>query len=81
MAAGPIEAIESCSPEGGFMTQLWDGRRATVDLLVDVGARNSLNFTVAAIGERGYTRLRSLRDKLRAVSLLRPKRKRLMASR
>lgn len=81
MAAGPIEAIESCSPEGGFMTQLWDGRRTTVDLLVDVGAGKSLNFTVAAIGERGYTRLRSLRDKLRAVSFLRPKRKRLMALR
>jgi len=69
-STSPVEAIESCSPEGGFMTQLWDGRRTTVDLLVDVGARISFNFTMAALGERGYLQLRALRDKLRSVSLM-----------
>ena len=43
-ADGDIEAIESCSPEGGFMNQIWDGRRATVDLLADVGRTKSLGF-------------------------------------
>ena len=65
-AADGIEAIESCSPEGGFMNQLWDGRRATVDLLADVGARKSLGFTAVVVGERGYRRLRGLRNRLRA---------------
>ena len=27
-----IEGIESCSPEGGFMTSVWTGRRRTVEL-------------------------------------------------
>jgi CelD/BcsL family acetyltransferase involved in cellulose biosynthesis len=81
-SAGRIEAIESCSPEGGFMTQLWDGRRTSVDLLADVGPRISLNFTMAAIGERGYLQLRALRNKLRSVSLLpQSKRKAAAASR
>jgi CelD/BcsL family acetyltransferase involved in cellulose biosynthesis len=67
---GGIEAIESCSPEGGFMAQLWDGRRTTIDLLVDVGAKESLNFVMAAIGERGYAQLKGLRNRLRAAAWL-----------
>jgi CelD/BcsL family acetyltransferase involved in cellulose biosynthesis len=63
-----IEAIESCSPDGSFMAQLWAGRRATVDLLVDVGPRRSLGFAMAAIGERGYAQLRRLRNSVRAVA-------------
>ena len=35
--AGGIRQIESCSPETSFMTHLWAGRRATVDMLIDVG--------------------------------------------
>jgi hypothetical protein len=65
LAGDEIEAIESCSPEGGFMTQLWDGRRATVDLLINVAAKNSLRFAVVAAAQRGYLKLRSLRDRLR----------------
>jgi CelD/BcsL family acetyltransferase involved in cellulose biosynthesis len=62
-----IDAIESCSLEAGFMAQLWAGRRATIDLLANVGARRSLTFTVAAIREWGYAELKSLRDRWRAV--------------
>ena len=57
-ADGGIEAIESCSPDGGFMNQIWDGRRATVDLLADVGARKSLGFHAVVASERGYAQLR-----------------------
>ncbi|MGH6771524.1 MAG: GNAT family N-acetyltransferase [Xanthobacteraceae bacterium] len=79
---GGIEAIESCSPEGGFMTQMWDGRRTTIDLLIDVGARQSLNFKMAAVSERSYAMLRNLRNRLRATSWSPlPKRKGLAASR
>lgn len=67
-AADGIEAIESCSPQGGFMNQMWDGRRATVDLIVDLGAGKSLGFTALAMGERGYAQLREIRNKLRATS-------------
>jgi hypothetical protein len=51
------------------MAQLWEGRRATVDALVDVGQRKSLTFTLAALGEHAYARLRTLRDRLRAWSM------------
>jgi hypothetical protein len=62
------DVIESCSPEGSFMAQLWLGRRTTIDLLVDLGAKQSLAFRAVALGERGYTQLRELRDRLRSVS-------------
>jgi hypothetical protein len=65
---GGIEAIESCSPEGGFLEQIWNARRTTVDLLADVGTKESLNFILAALGERGYAQLRGLRNRLRAAS-------------
>jgi CelD/BcsL family acetyltransferase involved in cellulose biosynthesis len=68
LSGGGIEAIEACSPEGGFMSQLWDGRRTTVDLLVDVGPKDSLNFILAALGERGYAQLRGLRNRIRAAA-------------
>ena len=80
-AAHRVEAIESCSPEGSFMAQLWSGRRTTVDLLIDVGARRSLNFALAALAERGYAQLRDLRDRLRAINWLRAKKPGLAASR
>jgi hypothetical protein len=64
-ADGGIEAIESCSPDGGFMNQIWDGRRATVDMLADVGARKSLGFHAVVASERGYAQLRGLRNRLR----------------
>jgi CelD/BcsL family acetyltransferase involved in cellulose biosynthesis len=81
-ATDDVEAIESCSPEGGFMNQLWDGRRATVDLLADVGARRSLGFAAVMVGERGYAQLRGLRNRLRAMNWsAAPKRRGLAASR
>jgi hypothetical protein len=76
-----IESIESCSPEGSFMGQLWSGRRTTVDLLVDVGARRSLNFALAALTERGHAQLREFRKRLRAINWPRPKKPGLAASR
>ena len=74
--------MKSCSPEGSFMSQLWDGRRATVDLLADVGERKSLGFTAVVLGERGHARLREWRNRLRAMSWpTMPKRRGLAASR
>jgi CelD/BcsL family acetyltransferase involved in cellulose biosynthesis len=67
-AEAGIEAIESCSPEGGFMNQIWDGRRTSVDMLADVGARKSLGFRAVVASERGYAQLRGLRNRLRDMS-------------
>jgi CelD/BcsL family acetyltransferase involved in cellulose biosynthesis len=67
-ADGGIEAIESCSPEGGFMNQIWDGRRTSVDLLADVSAKKSLGFRAVVASERGYAQLRGLRNRLRDMS-------------
>jgi hypothetical protein len=67
-ADGGIDAIESCSPEGGFMNQIWDGRRTSVDLLADVSATKSLGFRAVVASERGYAQLRGLRNRLRDMS-------------
>ena len=64
-AGGDIEAIESCSPDGGFMAQMWSGRRSTVDLLVDLGKHKSFAFTVVSLEARGYAELKAARDRLR----------------
>jgi CelD/BcsL family acetyltransferase involved in cellulose biosynthesis len=66
-AGAGIEAIESCSPEGGFMNQLWEGRRATIDLLADVSAKPSLAFHALVAHARGYALLREWRNQLRAM--------------
>jgi CelD/BcsL family acetyltransferase involved in cellulose biosynthesis len=66
--ASGVTQIESCSPAGSFMAQLWTGRRNTVDLLVDVGARKSLSFMSAAAFERGYALARDVRNRLRAAA-------------
>jgi CelD/BcsL family acetyltransferase involved in cellulose biosynthesis len=65
--ASGIETIESCSTDGGFMEQLWTGRRATTDLLVDVGAQKSLTFAMTAFAERAYVAAREARNRLRAL--------------
>jgi hypothetical protein len=76
-----MTAIESCSPEGGFMAQLWTGRRATVDMLVDVGARKSFSFTLAAIGARAHAWLRERVHRWRAIDWpALPKRKSVAAT-
>ena len=79
--ASGIGTIESCSPAGSFMEQLWTGRRATMDMLVDVSARKSWTFRLAASGERIYALARDLRDRARALRWLLPKRKSLAVTR
>ncbi|MGB8397624.1 GNAT family N-acetyltransferase [Bradyrhizobium sp.] len=64
--AGPdIFAINSCAAETSFMAQLWAGRRAMVDLLVDIGPAKSLRYHMEAGRQLGYERLRDVRDRLR----------------
>lgn len=63
-----VDAIESCSPEGSFMEQLWSGRRTTVDLLVELRAKKSLSFNLVAAGEHAFRKLRIARNKLRAIA-------------
>ena len=65
-ASGAITAIESCSPDGGFMATLWSGRRRTVDLLVDLSGRRSLTFALLAMGVRGYASAKAARNRLRS---------------
>ncbi len=60
-----IAAIESCSPEGGFMDRMWDGRRSTVDLLVELAPRKSLTFRAVAAEVRARTALKAMRGRLR----------------
>lgn len=79
--AGGITQIESCSAEGSFMEQLWTGRRMTVDMLVDVGARRSAAFVIAAAAERAYAFAREMRNRLRNLSWPMPKRKNLAVTR
>ena len=79
--ASGVKTIESCSPAGSFMEQLWTGRRATVDMLVDVGARKSINFRLAVLAERAHVFARQTRDRLREVSWPLPKRKSLAVTR
>jgi hypothetical protein len=69
-----VAAIESCSPEGGFMERVWQGRRETIDLLADVGARSPIGYVVAALAESGRAEAKKVRDRLRATTSL-PKRK------
>ena len=40
LGSAEIDAIDSCSPEGGFMGQLWSGHRTAIDLLVSVERRS-----------------------------------------
>ncbi len=63
---GEITAIESCSPDGGFMTRMWAGRRPTIDLLVEFGPRKSLAFLAIAAHARADAWLSAMRRRLRA---------------
>jgi len=66
--SGATESIESCSPEGSFLSQLWLERRSTVELVVQLGSRMSINYTAVAIGARSYKKLREIRNKLRETT-------------
>ena len=79
-AAG-IAQIESCSPEGSFMEQLWTGRRMTVDMLVDVDAQKSAAFMLAVASERAYAWAREARNRLRGLAWPLPRRKNLAVTR
>ncbi|HKG99563.1 MAG TPA: GNAT family N-acetyltransferase [Bradyrhizobium sp.] len=68
LALPGMDAIESCSPEGGFMEQLWDGRRSTIDLLLHVGQNKSFALDILAHRERARLRLRDARNKVRSLS-------------
>lgn len=74
-----IQAIDSCSAETSFMAQLWTGRKAMTDMVVDVGTDRSLVFTMEASRQLGYERLRTARDWLRGMSLI-PAKRRLSTS-
>jgi CelD/BcsL family acetyltransferase involved in cellulose biosynthesis len=65
LAGTEIEAINSCAAESSFMGQLWAGRRAMADMLVDIGPGKSLGYRIEALRLAGYQGLRDLRDRLR----------------
>jgi CelD/BcsL family acetyltransferase involved in cellulose biosynthesis len=67
LSSDAIDAIESCSPEGSFMQQLWSGRRTSVDLLVELRGRKSLSFNVVAAVEQAIRKLRVARNKLQGM--------------
>ncbi len=79
--ADGIAEIESCSPAGSFMENLWTGRRMTVDMLADIGAQRSVSFSLAALAERGYALARAGRDAVRGLAPPLPKRKGLAVTR
>jgi CelD/BcsL family acetyltransferase involved in cellulose biosynthesis len=68
--SGSTESIESCSPDGSFLNQLWQERRFTVEVVVHLGSRKSIDYTAVAIGARSYEKLREIRDKLRETTQL-----------
>lgn len=68
-ATGTIDAIESCSPEGGFMARQWTGRRRTVDLVMDLARRPSVAFAMTALAELARKHLREGWHKVRARPL------------
>jgi CelD/BcsL family acetyltransferase involved in cellulose biosynthesis len=78
--AGPtVMAINSCAAEDSFMAQLWAGRRAMADMLVDIGPGTSPGFRLEAGRRLTYQRLRGWRNWLRGRSWA-PSRKPGMAS-
>jgi hypothetical protein len=60
--------MDSCSAEDGFMAHLWAGRRAVVDVVVNIAPGWSLAYLLEAARLTGYERARDLRDWLRARS-------------
>ena len=61
-AGGDILAINSCAAEASFMAQLWAGRRAMVDMLIDIGPGTTVGFRLEAARLLGYQRLRGWRN-------------------
>jgi hypothetical protein len=72
--AGPdIMAINSCAAEDSFMAQLWAGRRAVADMLVDIGPGTSLDFRLEAARRLAYHEVRGWRNRLRGRSWAAPR--------
>lgn len=69
-ASGTADAIESCSPEGGFMEQMWSGRRRTVDIIADLGPKRSIGFLGFLAWQKGRAELKSLRHDARLLAFL-----------
>ena len=65
LASPGLSAINSCAVEASFMGQLWSGRRAMADVLIDIGGEKSLAYYVEALRLVGYQRLRHWRDVVR----------------
>lgn len=81
LLASGVTQIESCATQASFMAQLWTGRRAIVDLLIDVGTADSLHFKVAHLGTRAYASARDWRHWLRGKASLPARRKNLAVTR
>ncbi len=64
----PIRSIESCSPEGGFMWQMWSGRRATADLLIELRPHISFAFAAIALAVQARGWLKAAHVRLRTGS-------------
>lgn len=65
--ADEIDAIESCSPEGGFMAQMWDGRRTTVDVLASLSDGPSPALALITLRDRAHAAMKETRNRLRAL--------------
>ncbi len=63
---GGTTVINSCTPDGGFMTRIWTDRRPTVDLLVELGPRKSLAFHMIVAQARALAWASAARRRLRA---------------
>lgn len=74
-AEGDIEMIDSCSAEGSFMANLWTGRRAMIDMVVNVNPHWSTSFAMEAGRQIGRQRFRHLRDRMRGLSWFQPAKK------
>jgi len=48
LVADGFTAIDSCSPEGGFMNTLWSGRQSTIDAILEIGPHPTLTFPLLA---------------------------------
>ena len=79
-AGSDVRAINSCAVDASFMGQLWAGRRAMVDMLVDVRPRISLGFRIEAGRQFGYRGLRNLRERFRRWVAVATPRKPAMAA-
>ena len=68
LASSEITAVNSCAAESSFMGQLWAGRRAMADMLIDIGPGKSFAYHMEALRLSGYERLRHWRDMIRQAA-------------